>query len=539
MKNSLLPYLWLSVSILFLTLTFNGQICAQEDVTTGPAPLGRTEGGSKYFRGLTQDSLATASSIHVLGARGSADGLTLRVVVLEKSGNFMHSDKDKPAFRVEVGCKGALELSQTTPIVDEVVWRSSSIPTVGVICIDNSMTSENIAPGVIRSLRNSLPEYSGHDSLGVLLFSHELFEVSPVAPTVKVADRCNPDSLEAADGLAAVYSSMMSGLAVLSEHVGSSKVLILVTASDDVASVMYSSADVVRKANEIEAQIYVVRVGNSTHSFVYKYISTATGGKMFSLDIPEVSEAAFIVREIFYSAKQHYTVRLPLVAGIQGCDEALIQVTLPIGDGTRVLSDSLILWQKPKAYRTTRAIVATFADTTDVGLQNFYPILATLAEDLMSDSTRKVQLIGHVSPDIKGDGDTRGLERAGYISDFLHAYGVKRKQIVVRSDGSRKPLYYLQLDGTQRLLNNRVEARYLDEIDEPYTIVVEQVASEELAIRAVDTWEQRGYKSYFEPIVIKLTPAYRVKIWGYSSSVEAEKVSKDVKKRYSAAGIVE
>lgn len=529
-----------STMVYYVVVTIVGAISAwaQDDVKTGPAPLVQKDGASKYLRGLTQDTAAKPVALHILGAKGAVDGLTLRVALMEQSGNFIHADRAKPAFRAEFGCKGSLQLSPSNPIVDEVVWRSSSAPTVGVVCIDNSMTSEHIAPEVVRSLRNTLPEYSGHDSLGVLLFSHDLYEVSPVSSTTKVSERCNPDSLEPADGLAAVYSTMMSGLAVLGEHPSAGKVLILVTASDDVASVMFSSGDVVRKANEIGAQIFVVSVGTSNHTFIYKYISSATGGRTYSIGVDEAADAAFIVREIFYSSKQHYTVRLPLIAGIQGCEEALIRISLMQSDSL-LISDSLVLWQKPKLYRTTRAIVATFADTTDVGLQSFYPILATLAEDLIADSTRQVQLIGHVSPDIKGDPDARGFERAGFISDFLHAYGVSRSQIVVRSDGNRKPLYYLQLDGTQRLLNNRVEARYLDAIEEPFTIVVDQVASEELAIRAVDTWEQRGFQSYFEPIVIKRSPAYRIKLWGFSTNAEATKVAKDVKKRYSAAGIVE
>ncbi|MBK6418654.1 MAG: SPOR domain-containing protein [Ignavibacteria bacterium] len=194
---------------------------------------------------------------------------------------------------------------------------------------------------------------------------------------------------------------------------------------------------------------------------------------------------------------------------------------------------------KERAYRTSPAVVATFADTTEVGLQSYYPILASMAEQLMSDSTVRIELVGHVSGDIKGNADDRAYERAEFVQGFLVAYGVKKKQIVLRSDGSRRPLYYLQLDGAQRLLNNRVEARYLVADDQPFTITVDQVATEEQAGKLADIWEQRGYKAYFEPAVINRSPVYRVKLWGYRTVAEAQKEAAGMRKWNPKSTIIE
>jgi hypothetical protein len=221
------------------------------------------------------------------------------------------------------------------------------------------------------------------------------------------------------------------------------------------------------------------------------------------------------------------------------CDDLLIKISAGIEGTSDVFADTILVPRREKNFYSGRSIVAMFPDTTDRGLKDYYPILTALAEELMSDPAKHLQLVGHVSADLKGDADQRALERAGYVGDFLKAYGVKESQIGLSSDGNRKPVYYLQLDGTQRLMNNRVEAYFISDDDFPYTIVVDQFATEEQAIKGVESWESRGYKAFFEPIVVKRAPAYRLKLWGYRSRPEAEKAMSSVRKLVKTTVFIE
>ncbi|MCX6140234.1 MAG: SPOR domain-containing protein [Candidatus Kapabacteria bacterium] len=518
---------------------FSNLIQAQEDVSTGPDPLVKSDVKSSYMRGVTSDFTSRVATLRLLNARGAADGsITIRALLLDSAGNEFRWQSTLGAFSADVGCRAAAPVRSSASKVDERLWTAGTPSTSAVVLCDNSMMSGTVARDVVRSLRNILPDVSGRDSIGVVLFDHDLLELTPISPVVAATEKCNPDVVTAADGLNAVYSACMSGLAMLSDqHQG--RVLIVVTTSDDNASVSVTTADIVRRAAELQASIYVIRVGQSSRAYPYRYLSAATGGRLYTISDDDCASVGSIVREILYASKHGLEISVPANLQSASCDDIWLKLRFEQDTTSPILFDSLLLPMKTRAYRTSPAIVATFADTTEVGLQSFYPILASMAEQLMADSTIRIELIGHVSGDVKGNSDDRAFERTEFVQGFLVAYGVKKKQIVLRSEGSRRPLYYLQLDGAQRLLNNRVEARFLVADDEPYTITLDQVATEEQAGKLADVWEQRGYKAYFEAGVANRIPVYRVKLWGYRSIAEAQKEVVALKKYKPKSSIIE
>jgi len=513
---------------------------AQEDVSTGPQPLLRSDVKSSYMRGVTPDASARPSTMRVIGARGSSDGsVNLRILLLDSTGNQVRWKPTTGNFSADIGCRGQAPTRTPATSVEEQLWTASSPHTSAVVMCDNSMMAGTVARDVVRSLRDVLPDVAGRDSIGVVLFDHDVLELSPLLPAIAATDKCNPNAVPAADGLTALYSACLSGLAMLSDQ-KQGRVLVVITTSDDNASVTASTADVVRRAAELNASVYIIRVGQSSRAYPFRYLSAATGGKLYSINEDAIGTVGSIIREILYASKHvlNVSVMQNVVSSAQ-CEDVWLKVRFEGDSSSPVLYDSLLLPLKPRTYRASPAIVATFGDTTEVGLQAFYPILASLAEQLMSDSSISIELIGHVSPDMKGNVDDRAFERAEFVQSFLVAYGVKMKQISLRSDGSRRPLYYLQLDGAQRLLNNRVEARTLTADDQPYTITVDQVATEEQAGKASDTWEQRGFKAYFEPVVVNRAPTYRIRLWGYRTVAEAQKDVTSIRKYKPKSTIIE
>jgi hypothetical protein len=169
----------------------------------------------------------------------------------------------------------------------------------------------------------------------------------------------------------------------------------------------------------------------------------------------------------------------------------------------------------------------------------FYPSLALLAEELMENPEMKIELIGHAGRDVVNDAVPLGYERARSVADALMGWGVPPKAIQVRSEGASKPLYYFQLEEWQRRMNNRVEMRRITVDPTPYTIVVDQVASEELAEKAVSVWKDRNFKAYFEPVMTQRNPAYKIVLWGYATFDDALRVSRDISKRFKIQASVE
>ena len=528
-----------SILIVLWSMTFTSEAWAQEDVSTGPDALLRSDVKSPYMRGVTSDARTRASTLRLISARGQSDGsLLLRALLLDSEGNELRWKSTTGTFSADVGCRSVAPVRALASKVEERLWTANTPSTSAVVLCDNSMMSGTMARAVIRSLRNVLPNVSGRDSIGVVLFDHDLLEICPLSPLAFASDKCDPNSIPAADGLSAVYSACMSGLAMLTDQ-KHGRVLIVVTSSDDNASVSVSTADIVRRATELQATIYVVRVGQSSRAYPYRYLSAATGGRLYSIPEEESENVGSIVREIMYASKHALEITIPADISAASCDDVWLKVRFEADTMSPFLHDSLLLPIKERAYRTSPAVVATFSDTNEVGLQSFYPILASVAEQMLSDSSLRVELIGNVSGDVKGNADDRALERAQFVQGFLAAYGVNKKHVILRSDGSRRPLYFMQLDGAQRLLNNRVEARFLIADDEPYTITIDQVASEEQAGKVADVWEQRGFKAYFEPVVEDRSPVYRIKLWGYRSKAEAQKDILALKKYKPKTSIIE
>jgi outer membrane protein OmpA-like peptidoglycan-associated protein len=329
----------------------------------------------------------------------------------------------------------------------------------------------------------------------------------------------------------------MYALSALRQSSALQRSVIVITASDDNGSLTTTSSDVVKQARAVGASITTVRMGISTPAYVFRYMAGATGGRLYTLSAERPAEAASAVRELLYGQKQHYAFTIGLPASSGECEDVTVRIQYS-GQGA-TLSDSLRVPMRDRSYRSMNLIAATFSDSTDAGLSEYNSTLASLCEYLLSHTDQRVMLVGHVSSDYTGKADRRGLERAQAVAGYMERYIVSPSQISVRSDGSMRPLYYLQTEQWQRTLNNRVDLQWLDPDLEPFTIAVEQVATEEMAIRSVETWEQRGYRCYFEGVISSGAPVYRVKLWGFRSMTDAQGAAAEVRKRFRVESFVE
>jgi hypothetical protein len=490
------------------------------------------------MRGIAADDRAEPHAFRIVGSRRTPAGLTVEGLLLDRFGNYLPPSRPDSAdlWVAYSGCRGDAIISEIAPIVEERRWRTDAAPAAMMMLIDHSYTSNGLAEHVVRELGNLLPGVIGGDQIGITLFDHATYDLSSITSVQGAAMRCNADSLRTHQGLSGVHQAIMHGLRTLEGHPSTDRILILVTASNDMTSLAITSADIVERAIKAGVRIHVVKVGYQAHGYVFRAITASTGGRLYAVSDEDAGAAAAIARELLYARRQHLEIFLPLTMSDTKCDDLLFKVGLRTGD--TLLADTIMLPLKHRAFRTSRAIVAAFKDTNEVGIQEFYPLLALIAEELMADPDRSLMLVGHVSTDVKSDHVASGLRRAGFIADFLKAYGVRAQQLHIRSEGSYSPRYYLQLDGTQRLLNNRVEAYYLLAEDEPFTITVAQFETETQAERSVAEWQDRGFQAYFEAIVVKREPAYRVKLWGYGTKTEAERDAARIRSKYAVKDVV-
>lgn len=506
-------------------------------VATGPSSAGQSllppsDVPSKWLRGSADSGIP--SSVRIIGTRRSADGIEVRALLLDAQGNALPADA-AAAWTTTCTCRDGEGRTAVTAPPKDALWTAADQTAATVICFDNSAVAGSLARNGVEALAKMLPALSAKDSVGVVLYDHELLEIAPLGPPANVATSLLPSSVPPARGLTAMFTAVQSSISMLAEHSAPERSIIVVAASDDNASLASDFTSVQTLARNEGIRIHTIRVGTTAMGYMYRSLATATGGRAYLL--ADGSAVADVVREVLLGSRRHTGYVVPIPESEAPCQD--VTVTVVAGRGTQAIRDSVRVPIRDRSYRQPYMAVAMFQDSTDEGLKTYHPSLALLAEDLMERSDKTIELIGHVGRDVTNDPVRRAYDRARGVADLLIGWGVPARRIQVRSEGSNKPLYYMQLDEWQRRMNNRVEMRWLDADDEPYTIMVEQVASEDMAEKAVAQWEARGYKAYFEPIATQKGPAYRVKLWGFVSYEQAVNTSRDVARRYKVTTAVE
>ncbi|MFZ9870826.1 MAG: SPOR domain-containing protein [Candidatus Kapaibacteriota bacterium] len=504
-----------------------------QDVSTGPSPLPANLSSSYYLRGVSNDTLAAVSRVHVAGYRRTPAGLSFQVVLTDERGNARSPKQAGGSWVIRSGCRGETMAALHAPIVTENNWQFDTPPTAAYVLVDHSLMSSNLAPAVLEALSDRAAGFAGMDSIGIAIFDHELFEVSPIDAPYRAGPRCAGLPQQPPAGIPAVYRALRHAISVVGSR-GRSYV-VLVTASNDMASLGASVRTLVEQARSSDVAVVVIAVGPDVRGYEYRFLTAATGGRLYRLEATDAASAVDVLREVLYSAKQHLDVFIP--RDTVACTDELFVIGWQPDTSDVVLADTIMVPDIVPDLATNRAVVALFPDTTNQGVEDYAAILQMVAEELMADTSRVLQLVGHVSPDVRSNHDDVAEDRVAVVVDALREAGVLRQQLRVRSDGSRRPLFYLQTDGTQRLLNNRVEAYYLRDADLPYTVLVGQYDAEELALQWVETWSGRGYRAYMEPILDGRKPAYQVRLWGFSTRQAAETVAQLATKKYKATAV--
>lgn len=523
---------WYTALALSCTFIAAQLVLLAQGISTGPV-LDRSTTRSQFFRGLTKDSLPLIARLKISGVTKQPDGsLTVRLLALDSDGNFAPLQTVASRISTKVVCRSQSPISFTSDLE-----ASSASPkhasSSAFIAVDNSVMSGTLTRDVILSVKSALVGGAPlSDSIGVGSFNQSLTTLQRLGPAQRILENLSPDDLRPASGVSALYASAISAARELEQAAGV-KSLIIVTTSGDNASAIWNSRDVARYLKDAGVTAYVIRVGYDMASYPLRYIASYTGGCVYTVEEDDPSTIGDIIREILYA--QRWNSTLSAQAGVEevaDCDSPWLRVELE-GDSIQPpVADSIILTPRELQISTSPAVVALFDDQTDNGLQQYYPLLLSIAERLSEDINMKIELAGHVGSDIAEAADQRALERAANVKNFLLINGALDKQVITRSEGSRKPRYYFQDDGSRRLMNNRVEAVLITSEQRPSTIIVDQVSNEDEATKQRSVWVARDFQVYYEPVIDKGDVAYRIVLWGYQSKALADAAAAKIKKQY-------
>ncbi|MES2767160.1 MAG: OmpA family protein [Bacteroidota bacterium] len=517
-------------------------------LTESPAPQKTTaeintlttqtgENSSQYFGGKITRSRGNPlipSQVKILSASRENGGVVLKTLPLDNEGNFLDGIDDASNFQWMMQYKCNADSTGFKSVAVQQVLKLES-PIALTVCLDRSASATFSRDGY-NAVRQFTNELMPQDEFGFVYFNQAIGKIA-LQNSTDIKQVLSGFTLPAEQGLSAVYKAAFTGIDMLDESKSPLKALVIITGNADNSSIIYTADDIATEARKLNIPVYTIRVGDATESYPLKYISSFTGGKYYYLPTERAGEIYNILTEISNAQKIYYVVKAPDIA-LQNCADVQMQLVLKSPEST-ISTSSILALEARNNYPLYQAL-AVFEKREIAVSAEYREVLKDFAEVLKDNPTKIIELTGNSSTD--GDDDYNmmiALQRAQTVRRTLVEMGAKASQIRVRAEGNRRPVYYFQNSRWQEDYNRRVEVRWLDPALLPYEITAGIVATEDEALLKSDEWEKRGAKAYYETIYYQKQPAFRVKLWGYSTYGDAATAAREFQSKYGGKLAVE
>ncbi len=502
---------------------------------------------SDYLSGIIDANTSPKlNNLKILRYKYSPDGknnVVLRALPLDEFGNYITNLSNiqfsTNYWKILNKCNG---VSSSEPVseIKEVNIKNDSVNFDMAICLDNSAFAADYYP-VYDQLLLFTSSLTDKDRLKFSLFNHKILSDDlPILPANFVNEKLSNIKPSFPSGFSAIYKVLYHNAILLSEtSIKNEKALILIAYSTDNSSLTYDRNDVIEICQKYNIPIYVIGIGNAVDSYSMSYMCEHTGGKYYFLNEDEIFRVRNVLGEISFSLKNYYSLEYPVLLDlISKCNK--FQTDISFSSSLGNVGDSItISFIKEKEYFRYQA-VGSFQHR-DAGLdKSFDETLSELAQILKDNPKSRIELVGNAS--IEGNEaicNELALSRARVVRKALLDMGTNSSQITIRNDGSNNPIYYFQETEKTQYFNRRVELRWLNPDLLPYEIISGWAVSETEALVMVESWENKGYRSYYERYLQNNIPIYRVKIWGYPTIEEAKKIALNLKNEYNQEFIVQ
>lgn len=467
---------------------------------------------SNYFSGIDDAGSNYANQIKVTSYQLDESNIIVNFIILDEYGYFISNyDVNNISITSE---NNLIEIESI-----EEVGNNDNDNTNIYFFIDNSYPAENIDYFFtgIANLFNQLPEYS----IKVVVYNSQNTEEF-VFPEDSIDEEISKEK-----GLNNLYYTFYHYLANIINSNNEEYLFVNLAFSGDNSSLFVDAKDVATLAKEKRCKIYNIISGDAANTHSFLYLSQYTGGRLYFTEKDDRDEVISAIREILLSQSYYYSAHFSYE--ISGNTKFILKAS----DNNLNCQDEFTVFAEPEEQYSDYQILALFDYRSTELLDSFCNNLDMLAEVAINNPGYTIELIGYAEIEGK-ETDTKNLAqyRAQIVADKLIELGVSPSQLRVVSEGSSKPIYYLSTKDWQKLYNRRVEIRWITPDDLPYEIIDNIYPSEEIAQNKVNIWKERGFKSYYERYLRNNMPYYKVKLWGYATAEEAEKVRKMLSKKY-------
>ncbi|MCX7880082.1 MAG: OmpA family protein [Ignavibacteria bacterium] len=488
---------------------------------------------SEYFSGFSKSYYLTASNLKIFGVHHDQDTFKINFGILDQFGNMLQnvgSSAGEVSLEASISCRNGKTVRRRLNFPSSLNYKGKSN---FYILVDYSLLFSE--PNLHTYLVEGLKYFESGDKASVVLFGVVRDNIIPLQVFDRAYWELKDRKLTPKLELSSIYKSLVQTLEEIDER--DKNQIILLTNQTDNSSITYTIDDVLTYANSKKVPIYIIGFGNEISYSTFNYISAKTGALFYHIlfDKPKVVDA---LREILLSTKYSFSISIPNDLGDDECRDINLKITARFP--TKYLSSEVIYPLRSRDFYVRFQAVALFSYLNSSVGEEYKPLAESLAQLLTQHRDMSLELIGHSSLQETMFNPTElSLNRAIAVKNLLLDYGVNPKQVKIKGYGASKPLYLNEDDEIARLLNRRVEIRWLHPSVLPYTIVVDTTVSEELAEKRVDFWKSQGFKAYYDRFLMLGKIQYKVILWGYSDYHKAENDAKKILRRYKKYSIVE
>ncbi len=499
-----------------------------------------SEETTDYFIGIKP--MEGETSVHktkvMRMARHGDDGnIKIHSILIDNNGNFIRgaASESDAKWWIELTCG---ESSFRYNVQQAKEYNNNNPNGIDIsLLLDNSASSGPNAE-IIKSIEKMIPIMHDNDRLQLSGFNQEHFNVFDYSTAKEAQWQLNNLSFPAPNGLNAPYKAVYKELNKIMKMPDRKRIMVLVVFNADNSSIIYEPNDVVNMAYNANTPIYVIAMGDAVVTYSFKYIASMTGGRFYNLEEEDFDHFPEVLSEIILSQKYYYEYELPVNQVKSECSKA--NATFFFSNDISRDQDDLTIYLTPeRQYSQYQAVVSFDFQSNNVS-STYLNTVRSLAVVLKDNPEMKIELIGNSSNE--GDPDFNLMlseQRAETVKTLLVSYGARANQIITKGLGRSKPIYYMENFDWHSAFNRRVEIRWLDPSLLPYEIVTEFSKTETEAEEISRKWEDRGYRSYYDRYIVENYLVYRVKIWGFATSEEAESEAVKLSNQYEGYFSVE
>ncbi len=490
---------------------------------------------SNFLSGFTTGSLKDVSKVKVfrLNQQENKDSLELIFCVLDDFGNMVydfskyHSDFK---IRIEQKCQKRI-IGNSFEHFPKNININEKLNVY--LLIDYSVIQDDLE--LKQQILDAVKFLDVEDNVALFCFGVGLQNIIPLERANKFYFDFQAIDLPIRNELSSVYRSIWLILDEIEAQ--SNSIVVLITNRMDNSSINFTLEDVIEKSQKIHTPINVIALGNEVSPSTYRYLASKTNGNFYHFPWKNQEVGNGII-ECILSNKYYFSIVFEKSRQFLECNDVEIKLTLQ--SNQLEFFDLFTYPVKERTFYTNYQAVSlfNFADTS-IG-EEFSVCLNNLAQLLKAHRNLQVELIGTAGIGEQYYSPLKlSLDRANAVRTRLISSGVPPNQILVKGIGISKPIYTDENDDISSLFNRRVEIRWIMPELLPFTIVVDTVASEELAEKKVEFWERQGFRAYYDRLYLNNNLKYKVVLWGYSYIDEAKRDATKILRRYKKSFVIE